>query len=687
MAKQTLLLLLLLLLIGSVDAAWMTPPSYNTSYGVANTGVCSVQEWGSPTNGIDNNIATNTHAPYPACNQYAQYIVYNLGGNYTISGINASLNAVSAPSTESIPIIGIGPLGETNLCTLSVANSGVASYTCSYGGTELFDRIKIKQPSGDSYYLLVAEVSANVVSYVAQQQAGGPCRTFCDYTFTHYVPSPSDGSTLTNKVWNITFTDSLTNPEGEAYINNTWENVQIIPTNGTTSGSCSGFVTGNITSIQRLTNTGRQRLLVTYQYGNVSAGGCTMTPPYVSMCFNGTRQGYTIASTGSDTGTESYSYSVGGDATKYYHYNLSYNHEVTNTAFDFTNYVPASTNFICSGAYTGFLVPLNVVGGSYIVQTKTPADLSTTLSNGFNRKLATSGGGVYTVYLLNNTTPYNTYNFQLYDYASGLWSGSTLGIQTAIGDNMSLINSERFSVDGVSTPVLRNNTLYKIFLNSSAGFLDLGTMWLDSTLLDRKIIANQPNVNQYYGNYYGLTPGWTWDYTTGQLGATITSSQSTQATFTVYDATTSPYTSVYTTTGSGTNIVFTYGVSDKQKTYYMDLSLNDTRYGILEFQKLVLMYNQSMPMNTSALNQPLPEDMLNVASTFVKALISAFIIIFVFFVTCKASDYGLGMIMGCLTFMFAWYVNWVPQTEVPFWFTIVMLLIAVLAKMHERRAV
>jgi hypothetical protein len=58
---------------------------------------------------------------------------------------------------------------------------------------------------------------------------------------------------------------------------------------------------------------------------------------------------------------------------------------------------------------------------------------------------------------------------------------------------------------------------------------------------------------------------------------------------------------------------------------------------------------------------------------------------FVLFVGCKATDYGIGAMLGSFTYTFMWYVNWIPHNQVPWIFPLMMIIASVSLKMFERR--
>lgn len=665
MNKTAFVIIILMSSFVLADTQWNNPQYYDSSYCDDSPGY-----WIDTSYGIDSSMSSRAQG---CTSSLDQWIIYSLSSSQMI-GVNLTTNEGTYGTSGTVVVTLSNATGSKTLCSYT-GDTTTESHYCANTGNELWTKIKYRYTKsttlGGRAYIYDIRYGTYIPPVPAV--APGACRTFCDYEMEVYPPYPNNISADT--YWRLGLTNtSLTSPEGLAYLTNTWTNVKIDITNGTCANP------GRIYNLSRLTTATPNYLWANYTYGDC--------PPKLNICFNGTyNTGYTYQEASTDTSTDTSTKDLVSDSFRYYHYNLSYKNEITATNFNFSAYQPSSTTFICSAPFDGFTLnlPISSTGTSYILQTKSVADLSTTLSNNFNRKLSTDVGGVYNIYLLNSTDgPWDTFTFTLYDYASGIWQGSTLNILTSVNNTMSIIHSERFSTDGVISVMLRNNTLYKLQLNNTNGYMDLGIMWLDSSNKDRKIIANKPNINEYLGNTVGLTPGWTWDYASGQVGATISSDISTNAVFSVYDTSLNPYNKTYTSSGSGTSITFSYTVPDKLKTYFLDLEINDTRYGSLYYNKLVLMYNQSMPMNTSALAHPLPGSMLELSTVFVKSLISAFVIIVIFFAGCKASSYGIGMIMGSLAFSFAWYVNFVPQSEIPFWFCVIMVLLSVMTKMMER---
>jgi hypothetical protein len=516
--------------------------------------------------------------------------------------------------------------------------------------------------------------------------AGGPCRAYCDYSMTKTVPWPGDENFNVSKIWNVTITGTDTNYEGESYLNDTFSNVLITSTNGTKTGTCANHVPGAVFWVGRAGASGRNILIVNYTYGNVSDTTCAMTAPSITLCFNGTRQNQYSYTAKTERGNLSSSYAIVADSTKNEHYNLTYYNEASGGVYNFTGSTATAT-FYCSGAYEPFPVSLTVSQSSYVVQTKIKADIVTQINGVASRTYQTEGGRKIDQYLPNTTNSVSQYALQLYDYTGGQWYKSNLLIQSVVNNTQYDIDNASFSQDNLIYGWYQNGSRVKLTAKSLSGrTVNLGYITMETNSPTRNIILSTPIMNEPVAMYSDLIVTFTQDYASGQVGATVTTTETTSVSnFSVSNLTSGALALSYMAQGTGTTS-FTYTLPDKSKTVQLELYLDSPKYGIQRWTKEVTLGNATFPLNSSAFGQPLPTTMLGSTSVLVKKLISVFLIIFIFFVFCKATDYGTGVLVGVGSFGFFWYIDWIPQSTIPFWFIAVMAFAAFMIKMFERRS-
>jgi hypothetical protein len=192
-------------------------------------------------------------------------------------------------------------------------------------------------------------------------------------------------------------------------------------------------------------------------------------------------------------------------------------------------------------------------------------------------------------------------------------------------------------------------------------------------------------MNNLVGFYGDTSVFFTSDYISSQLGASVaTKNPAISNTFNVYATNSTPYTLLYTSTTPGIS-TFSYTVPDREMVYYETLTVTHPVYGVKTFDKIVQMYNLSSPLNNTAFSNPLPPNMLGTSNITWLKLMALLMTWFVLFVGCKATDYGIGAMLGSFTYTFMWYVNWIPHNQVPWIFPLMMIIASVSLKMFERR--
>lgn len=279
------------------------------------------------------------------------------------------------------------------------------------------------------------------------------------------------------------------------------------------------------------------------------------------------------------------------------------------------------------------------------------------------------------------------YTFALADYTAGTWKRSTLYIQKSINDEWDNVEVQKFSNDNLLYVWLVNNTQYKLVAKTSTKSEDIDLFRPNGIDTTKTITLNTPVLSEIVASYSDLRVAWTQDYATSQVGATLyTTDSNLVSSFYVFNASTNAYVITYGSSATGSSI-YSYTLPDKNMPVFVDLWANSTKYGLMHWSKLIVLYNQSAPMNGSAFSASLPSTIMQTSTTTWKKLMALMLTWLVLFVTCKASDYGTGAGLGVVTYSFMWYVNWIPQAEVPFWFIALMGLTAAGLKFNERRYV
>jgi len=511
------------------------------------------------------------------------------------------------------------------------------------------------------------------------QEEGGPCRTFCDLELSQTTPLNPGGDPGDYAVWGVTLTNtSLTNQQGEAYVEEDLQNVFIYETNG----SCGS--PGRIYDVWRFAGESPDKLLVNYTFNDCA--------PTLNLCFNGTRESYTIPTYAADISQVNNTYDVYSNTFHYNRYNLTFREETTGGLYEFAEYVPAKTEFLCRGEYDGFVVPLTLgVGTNYVIQTKTPADMTTTLKNNSHvRTLATESGGFYDLYLLNETdgraTFWTQYIFQKQDLTANQYDQAKLEIQRAIGENMTTVHSARWPLaNNILTAQLRNQTVYKFIVTSTDNYtIDLGSQTLTEVELTKSIVLKRAIIYEKPGVYEDVEIYWIQDYSAGQLGVVFQTDLDLPSFFNVSNASGTTYVHTYSASSDGST-TYGYNVDDVNDQYFLELTWTHPDYGVQRITTLTRLYNQSAPLNATAWDQPTPDEILGTGISTWKKIAVVVGTWFIMLIACRATNYGLGCILAMVFYAFMWWVTWVPHNEVP-WFIIPLLLVqAALIKFFENR--
>lgn len=516
--------------------------------------------------------------------------------------------------------------------------------------------------------------------------ASGPCRAYCDRQMIEYVPMPPDGNYNVSHIWNVSLTGTYSNPEGQAYVNDTFSNILITTTNGTRTGSCPNHTPGIIYWVGRIGASGRNVLVVNYSLGNSSDDSCTLTAPTLSLCFNGTAQNAYAYALRTEQGNFSSTFDVVNDSYAFYHYNVTFYNDASGGLYNFTLQTATST-FYCGGQYEAFPITIVPSATSYIVQTRTKANIVTTLTSGPSRTYQTDGGAFVSQYLPNNSGAVNQYVFTLNDYTGGQWLRSNMLVLGVVNNTQFILDNASFSQDNLIYGYYANSSRIKLLVKNQQGkTIDLGYIIVESSNLNRNVIISQPVLSEPIAMFNDLIVTWTQDFASSQVGATVTSVDSAVfSNFTVSNVTDASVALSYAASASG-SATYSYTLPNPAQTVQLDLTLVSVKYGTQHWSKMVTLRNETVPLNSSAFTQPLGDTIMGTATATVKKLIVALLIIFSFYVFCKATDYGTGLLVTVGEFGFFWYVGWVPQTQVPFWFIAMLAFIAFMVKMFERRS-
>jgi len=198
------------------------------------------------------------------------------------------------------------------------------------------------------------------------------------------------------------------------------------------------------------------------------------------------------------------------------------------------------------------------------------------------------------------------------------------------------------------------------------------------------IVVSEPVVNDYLGSYEGLTVGFTFDHDSGQVGVTVECDEDITTIFNVSNASSSLYVNTYSGQSDSDNVTFTYTLPNKDIPVYLEVEIDHPRYGKVSFNQLTLLYNESNPIG-GIFNPILPGEILGSATTLLKALFGLGIVIMLFYVGCKASNYGVGTLAGFGAFAIFWWTNIFPKNQIPFFMVGFFGLLAFVIAIGERR--
>ena len=405
--------------------------------------------------------------------------------------------------------------------------------------------------------------------------------------------------------------------------------------------------------------------------------------PWLELCVNGTN---VITAYELNTSTSDWNITLSTDNfTSNYRYNISYWYEENGSAYA----IPAGeleTEFFCTGDREGF--PFHYTAAAQdtnIVITETPVRISNTVGNILQRRTyLTEAGGHKRVYLMGGE--YSPYTLTLNDYTGGEFSDSSLTFEQGIAGELEVVENNSFDTSNILLFYAINGSEYRLTLKSDAGReVNLGFVEFTPANSDRTVTVSDAVISEFLGNYRGISVGFTQDYDSGQVGFTITSDSDISSFFNVSNASTNTYTHTYGDSSAADTVSYTYTIPNKLEPVYLEATITHPDYGTLHFRRLVLLYNQSLPLNSSAFNPMLPETIMGTNSSTVKKIIALFATMFVFYALTKATSYGVGSLAGVGTFSFMWYVNFIPHSEVPSFIIVIFALLATAALLFERR--
>ena len=367
-----------------------------------------------------------------------------------------------------------------------------------------------------------------------------------------------------------------------------------------------------------------------------------------------------------------------------YAYNVSFRREDTDVIYNF-NGTSSYLTFYCQAPYEGFPIAIDASNTSYLVLTKTPANLFAQVNSGLSRTMDTSGNWTGTMYLpWWNGTTYSYYAPVLRDFSGGMWYGAQVTLDTNVNMTMVTVINDTFQLTDNRAPMyLINNSRYHMYITKNNVVYDLGFIRADPvTPIPSEVDIGVPPHNLVYTDD-GISYQWTQDYDTNQVGAYVSSLYfPVNALFNVYNATSTGYVLTYSSNMTGGVINYAYTVPNRNMSYYLRLYIN----GAQPYERMVLLYNSSNMMNESVLNRPLPAQILGMATQTWKKLAVVLFCWFIVYTMCKATNYGIGAMVAVLAYAFGWSIWWVPQTEVPFVILPIFGLMAFLLIRHERRS-
>jgi hypothetical protein len=412
-----------------------------------------------------------------------------------------------------------------------------------------------------------------------------------------------------------------------------------------------------------------------------SGGVGTFPDNIVKICLNGSGT-YSHNPYAPDGVPYSTVYDFASHASQYYYRNWTLREETTNYPVDLAAH-DVNIYAYCSSV-GGFSYNMSQRGGNnnIIIQTTEKPHYVLTYDDNPPRVRDDVEKQLKDIYYVSSAAS-TKYTFLLADYSGGQHQGDTLYIQKSISGAWDNIYVYDFPTDNYVYVGLVNNTQYKLVLKNEIQTVDMGFFWPNGVDTSKTISVNVPYVSDKVTWYKDVQVGWTQDFATGQVGAVVTTPLNISSTFEVYDASANTYVKLYGATSTGST-VYAYSLTDKTKPVYIDLIV-DHPDGQKKRDKLVLLYNESSPLNNSAFSAPLPTEMLGSSTSSLKKMFVLIFCWFIFLIACKASDYGTGALLATIWYSFFWYVAWIPQTEVPFWFIALMGTVAASMKIFEHR--
>lgn len=704
MEYNSKIFLVLALLAGSVAADGWVSPIY------ADVDNCLS---GCTTQIIDNNLATyriNIGFEAPAYK-----IGFDMGSSINVSAVRFYVDNVASVSRPcKSTVIKVCDSGLT--CSSS---SNILTNVCYF--TNGWTTCNIPVTTGryvyveggayntgtstcDTNYAMayLYDVQMYSVQPVSSMSSTGPCLTFCDYVYNNYVPQPGAANLGTEQTWNITWTStSYENLEGEPYLENDWSNVFITGTNGSSTGTCTGYQPGNITSIKRFTGTNPNRLQIAYYYGNLTGGSCILNPPQINICFNGTRNtGYSYTTTASDAGTFSDTFDIISDTTKNYHYNLTYLNEEYGTNYNLT-YFPVKTTFYCKGAFEDVPITLTTGENSVIYQLRSSANIVTDYDDGkFMRTFDTEDSKLLYIYapVPENITGTQIFTLVLNDFTGGQWGQSSLLSEIVVNNSKVAINNDTWPTGQSPSQYLwlKNGTRVKFTAKSRLG-PSYSFDWIILTAAEttKTLTIGTPILFQGFGNCVGIVSSISVDYVNSAFSLAISSNDPGVVTYmNVSNASWTPYVPTYSASGLGATTLM-YTSPDRNMPLFVQWNILSSSGDSCHYSQLINLYNVTNPLPGSSFNQALPDNILGAPPVTWKRLAALIVSLFILFLFAKATDAGVGAIAGSLSFIVFMWIQWIPSTTqllmpagtilVPWWVGVSLVAASFAYKLVERR--
>lgn len=530
------------------------------------------------------------------------------------------------------------------------------------------------------HYKLVGLLALILLSNTAY---GLSCRADCDYfaniSLYHGAASPEIISVELDSIFGKCPPDpGVSNPDAynlqnECYIWENLTNVQARIHNDSTTGC---WAQGPLAS-----GTSAAADFIIYSNAGDVIGGCD--GPWLELCINGTP---TITPWTYNSSTPDYTITLStSNLTSNYRYNISYWYEENGSLYA----IPSGqlvTEFFCTGDREGFPHSYTATAQDNIVITETPVRIVNTIGSSLRRTYITEDGGHKRVWFPG--VEYSPYTLTLNDYSGGSYfTNATLSFEKGIQSELEVVENNSFDNDNLLVFYAINGSEYRLKIKSNTGReMNLGFVEFRTTDTDRDVIVNDAVINDFLGNCPTLTASWTSDYATSQVGASVSdTTYDISSFFNVSNASTTTYTHTYSASSAADTVTYSYTLPDRGIPVYLELTIDHPECGRQYFNTLTLLRNESYPLD-GAFNPPLPGTLLGAATTTVKALIALGLTALIFYVLCKASDYGTGALVGVGSFAFFWHVNMLPKDNIPLWFIAILLLIAFAVKMFEKRS-